>query len=71
MYSEDKIPMCCSCKHAKRIPLTDDMLCDIHGVVSSNYCCKKYSYNLFLIKSKRKRNLDFSQFSAEDFSIEP
>lgn len=70
MNMEVQIPMCCNCKHARQIPLTSDMLCEIHGVVTSDYCCKKYTYNLFLIKSKRKRNINFEEFSAEDFSIE-
>lgn len=66
----DQIPMCCNCKWSMPIPLTTDVLCKIHGVVSSDYSCKKYSYNLFLKKPKRKRIVDTNAFCAEDFSIE-
>jgi|LSQX01.1.fsa_nt_gb hypothetical protein len=70
MKATDQMPMCCNCKRATPIPLTPDVLCKIYGVVSANYSCKKYSYNYFLQKPKRKRNIDKNAFCADDFSIE-
>ncbi|MBZ4645121.1 MAG: hypothetical protein JG777_610 [Clostridia bacterium] len=69
MKAKDQIPMCCNCKRGRRIPLTNDILCPIHGVVSGSYACKKYSYNFFLKKPKRRRSINTGEFSFSDFSI--
>lgn len=67
--TSEQMPMCCNCKHGKRIPLTDEVICPFHGAVISSYSCKKYCYDLFLKKSKRRRGIDTNEFSHEDFSI--
>ncbi len=67
--SKNQVPMCCNCKRGRVIPLTKDVICPIKGVVSASYHCKKYSFNIFLIKSKRKRAIDKEEFSQSDFSI--
>jgi hypothetical protein len=69
MKANEQIPMCCNCKRGRSIPLTDDVVCPLKGVVASNYSCKKYEYNLFLIKSKRKRKINLDEFAYSDFSI--
>ena len=67
--SKNEVPMCCNCKRGRAIPLTEDVICPIKGVVSASYQCKKYSFNLFLIKSKRRRALNTQEYSQTDFSI--
>lgn len=69
MKTRDHVPMCSNCKRGRLIPLTNDVICPIKGVVSATYKCKKYSFNLFLIKPKRRRTLDTSDFDYSDFSI--
>ncbi len=69
MKANEQMPMCCNCKRGRNIPLTEEVICPIKGVVSSNYSCKKYEYNLFLIKSKRKRKINPDEFTYSDFSI--
>lgn len=69
MKANDQLPMCSNCKRGKLIPLTNDVICPIHGVVSTNFKCKKYSYNLFLHKPKRKRMLNTADFTQADFSL--
>ncbi|WHH58432.1 hypothetical protein [Petroclostridium sp. X23] len=67
--TSDQLPMCCNCKYATKIPLTDDVVCPIQGVVSSSYLCRKYSYDFFFKKPKRRRNINTEEFSFSDFSI--
>ena len=67
--AKDQVPMCCNCKRGRQIPLTSEVICPLEGVVSSSYLCKKYSYDWFLKKSRRKRNINTDEFSYEDFSI--
>ncbi len=69
MKAKDQVPMCCNCKRGRLIPLTNDVICPIKGVVAASYSCKKYSYNLFLKKPKRKRVINPDEFSEKDFSI--
>lgn len=67
--TSDQIPMCCNCKRGRLIPLTTDVICPIKGVVSANYLCRKYSFNFFLKKPKRKRYINTEEFDFDDFSI--
>ncbi|NLY42588.1 MAG: hypothetical protein GX066_01145 [Clostridiaceae bacterium] len=69
MSTADRQPKCINCKRGKQIPLTSDVLCPFHGVVSVNYVCKRYSYNWFLSRPKRKRSINTSDFSLSSFSI--
>lgn len=68
--SAEQIPMCSTCKWGKIMPVINEVLCPFYGVVASDFSCKNYSYNLFLIKSKRKRNINPDDFTHDDFSID-
>ena len=39
------------------------------SLVSADYCCKKYEYDLLKREPRRKRELDTGKFSPEDFMI--
>ena len=67
--TSDQIPMCCNCKRARPVPLSNDVLCQLSGVVAEDYLCKKYEYNIFLKRPKRKRGLNVDDYSEEDFAI--
>ncbi len=69
MKAKEQLPKCSNCKRGRSIPLTNDVICPIKGVVSANYSCKRYAYDVFLLKSKRKRTLNTGDFSHGDFSI--
>ncbi len=69
-YQFEHKPMCKFCIHAKRIADTEDMLCQKRGTVSQTHACKKFQYNLLAREVRRKKVLDTTKFSAEDFSLD-
>lgn len=69
MYSDDIEKKCALCQKGKPIPDTLDVLCEKYGVVPYNYVCKKYKYDVFKRKVKRRKEID-AEYSAEDFSID-
>lgn len=68
-FRSDQTPMCRFCTKAKPIAGTEDVICSVYGVVSADYCCKKYEYNLLTRTPRRRRELDTSKFTADDFRI--
>ncbi len=68
-FRSDQTPMCRFCTRGKPIPGTEDAICTLYGVVSADYCCKKYEYDLLKREPRRKRELDTGKFSPEDFMI--
>lgn len=69
MFKDVESPKCYFCEHGKRIPNTSDVICSKKGIVSEEYVCKKYSYDIFKREVKRKANLNTSKFSREDFEL--
>ena len=69
MFKDVESPKCYFCEHGKRIPNTSDVICSKKGIVSEEYVCKKYSYDIFKREVKRKANLNTSKFSKEDFEL--
>ena len=69
-YQFDHRPMCKYCTNAKPIPYTEDMLCKRCGAVPETHVCKKFKYNLLARDVRRKKGLDVTKFSAEDFSLD-
>ncbi len=61
---------CASCRFAKQVVLTGDYMCEKRGLVKPDFVCKKYSYNVFLKHPPRRRGIDTSKYSPDDFSIE-
>lgn len=69
-FKFDHKPMCRFCTRAKPIPYFGDMLCEKYGVVSEDHVCKKFRYNLLAREVRRKKEVDTTKFSAEDFSLD-
>lgn len=69
MYDPDIEAKCALCQKAELIPGTNQVLCEKYGVVEYNYVCKKYKYDIFKKKVRRRGALD-TNYSEEDFSIE-
>ena len=66
----DLIRKCETCAFAIKLDYFDDCLCSKYGAVDPDYLCKKYKINRFLKRPPKKRELNISRYSAEDFSIE-
>ncbi len=43
--AEDCPKLCEFCRFAIEVPRTDDMLCEVRGVVGKEYCCRKFVYD--------------------------
>ncbi len=66
----DLIEKCETCAFAVLLKYSGDCLCSKFGIVSPEYKCKKYKINRFLKRPPKKRELNFSRYSNDDFSIE-
>ncbi len=66
----DLIEKCETCAFATSLSYCGDFLCSKYGAVSPDWLCKKYKVNRFLKKPPKKRKIDTSRFSPDDFSIE-
>lgn len=69
IYSDENERKCALCQFGELIPETLEVLCKKYGVVDYDYVCKKYKYDIFKKKVKRKRDIG-EGYSEEDFSIE-
>lgn len=69
MYSPDIDKKCATCQFGTPLEGTMDVMCIKYGVMPYNYICKKYKYDIFKKKIKRKKSLD-TNFTPEDFSID-
>lgn len=69
-FKFDHKPMCLFCIRAKKIPYAEEMLCSKFGAVPKEHSCKKFKYNLMAREVRRKKDIDTSKFSAEDFSLD-
>ena len=66
-----KTEHCCKyCSHGAYSPISREVICSYHGIVSKRHICRKYKFDPFKLKVRRARVMDFSKFNAEDFSIE-
>lgn len=70
VYSSDIEQKCALCRYSKKIIGVDrEVICEKKGVVASNYVCKKFKYDIFKKKVRRRKPID-TNYSAEDFSID-
>lgn len=67
LYSKNISPSCAYCIHSKKSKDNKNFLCLKKGVVSSDYSCKKYSYDIFKRIPKRLNKLH--SFSEDDFKL--
>lgn len=56
--SFDIAEVCAYCEHAVPLLSEDEVLCRKNGVVSADYHCKKFSYDLLKRKPARKRTAE-------------
>lgn len=69
-FKYDHRPMCLFCTRAKKIPYSEDLLCEKYGAVSPEHSCRKFHYNLIAREARRKKDLNTSKYTAEDFSLD-
>jgi len=70
MYAKDIETKCANCVHGE--PMTHkelEIICEYNGIVAYNYTCRKFKYDVFKKKIRRKNGLD-TPFTADDFSID-
>ena len=60
---------CGTCKFAKTLLSSEDIICQKHGLVSENHICRHYDYNRLMKRPPKKRIIN-SSFSKDDFSID-
>ena len=68
MFSNEITKCCALCEKATKLQDVNTVLCRKRGVVSSEYCCAKFSYDP--LKRVPRRITVMTDYSPEDFSIE-
>ena len=61
--------ICATCKFATSMHSVDDLMCSKKGLVAPDFSCKHYYLNHLIKRPPRKRILNTSKFSPEDFEI--
>lgn len=61
---------CILCNYGREIRLTGHVLCCLEGIVTPQFCCKKFEMNYLKLKPKRLPVKKKKQFSPEDFSLD-
>lgn len=69
IYEQDIEKKCALCQKSKPIVGSLDMVCEKYGVVAYDHVCKKYKYDIFKKKLKRKNRIE-GEYTEEDFSID-
>lgn len=68
MYPSSEV--CGTCTFATQELSSDTILCEKYGQVSRYHHCSLYQFNLTQKQPPKRRILDTSRFSKEDFSID-
>ena len=66
LFRKNIDPRCAYCQHGNELD-EDRVLCPKKGVVSKDWCCKKYKYDIF--KREPKLHPTAPEFSKSDFEI--
>lgn len=62
---------CCRyCEKGVYVSADRKTVCSLNGIVPQDHICPKFIFDPFKIKIKRQRNMDFSKYEKEDYSIE-
>lgn len=69
IYSKPDNPKCNLCVYAQKIENSTNMQCEIKGTVPSDFCCRKFKYDIFKKKIKPKKTLKENSYTEEDFLI--
>ncbi len=68
IFSKEIEPYCIYCVHSKPIG-SMQVICPKHGIVSTNYHCRKYKYDPTKRIPPEPAAMDIECFTAEDFKI--
>ena len=69
LWEESELKICRYCAYAKRLPATEEVLCEKKNVIhSEDNICKKYKYDI-LKKELRRRKSETKKFDKDDFAI--
>ena len=72
-HGESLCGNCASCKYAIKLTISDDYLCNRHGIVDENFTCKHYSVNHLIKRTPRNRNINRdrfeNKFTRDDFRL--
>lgn len=69
MYADDIEKKCALCQYGEPVAGTRDVVCEKYGIVAYNHVCKKFKYDIFKKKIRRKKGPEHS-YTAQDFSID-
>jgi len=62
---------CCRyCEKGIYVPVMKKTMCKTRGIVERDSVCPKFSFDPFKMQIKRQRNVDFSKYKEEDYSID-
>lgn len=62
---------CCRyCEKGIYMPVVKKTMCRERGVVDRGHICSGFIFDPFKMQVKRLRNVDFSKYEKEDYSIE-
>ena len=68
LFKKTQERSCCYCLHATEAG-NETVQCAKHGVVNSDHCCWKFSYDPCKRIPKKAKAPDFTQYNADDFSL--
>lgn len=69
LNADEQSPCCRVCVYSRQLSGLNELSCEKKGIVTADYLCKKFSLDIMAKTSRRKRFLDKSKISPDDFSI--
>lgn len=66
---DDRPESCEICVYSRSLSGLKELSCSKRGIVSPDYVCKKFSLNIMAKTARRRRSLNTTHFSPEDFEI--
>lgn len=69
LNSDEQPPSCLVCIYSRKLSGLKELSCEKKGVVSADYICKRFSLDIMAKTARRKRSLDVSRISSDDFSV--
>ena len=68
LFPGDYEKNCRNCIYKTTLTVNNDIFCKYKGIVSPEFLCRKFHYDVFTVKHKKKRVLD-TAFKEEDFEL--
>lgn len=66
----DEYKCCKYCSKGVFVPVDGRTICKKYGLVSKDHVCAQFVLDPFKMHVRRARNIDFSKYEAENYSIE-